>query len=60
MPWFSDRGYPTYAVSMRCHGSSGGEKEGGNTLGTHSEDLGHLIRTLPAAPVMIGDPLARC
>ena len=56
MPWFSQHGYSTYAVSMRCHGASGGEHEGGNTLSTHTEDLGHLIRSLPAAPVLIGEP----
>ena len=54
MPWFAAQGHDTYSVSLRCHGSSGPAGAGGPSLASHAQDLGHVIRSLPSAPVLAG------
>ena len=54
LPFFESAGYQALAVSLRCHGTSGGPAATGCTLSTHVEDVQDLIRTLPRAPVLLG------
>jgi len=61
MPYFSSRGFNTYAVSLRAQGNSdciSSEKDTpvvvAGTLDSHAKDLGDLIAEFPKAPVVIG------
>jgi len=55
LPWFAARGYPSYALSLRGHGGSGG----GSTLFAASleeyeADVEHVAGMLDAPPVFLG------
>ena len=55
LPWFASQGYPSYAVSLRGHGASGGRESlfvAG--LDDYVADVEHVAGTLPAPPVLIG------
>lgn len=55
LPWFAEKGYPAYAVSLRGHGRSGGRESlfvAG--LDDYAADVEHVASGLPAAPVLIG------
>jgi len=55
MPWFAERGYPVYALSLRGHGESAGrERLHEYGLADFAEDLATAVRGLEAAPVLIG------
>ena len=55
MPAAADRGFPTYAVSLRGHGDSGGRKRIGRTLLRHYvHDVMQTIAELPQPPVLVG------
>ena len=55
MPAAADRGFPTYAVSLRGHGDSGGRKRIGRTLMRHYvHDVMQTIAELPQPPVLVG------
>jgi pimeloyl-ACP methyl ester carboxylesterase len=55
LPWFASQGYPSYAVSLRGHGASGGRESlfvAG--LDDYVADVEHVAGTLAAPPVLIG------
>lgn len=55
LPWFASRGYPSYALSLRGHGTSGGRESlfvAG--LDDYVADVEHVAGTLAAPPVLIG------
>ncbi len=55
MPAAADRGFPTFAVSLRGHGDSGGRKRIGRTLMRHYvHDVMQTIAELPQPPVIVG------
>jgi len=55
LPWFASRGYPSYALSLRGHGASGGA---GTlmvaSLDDYEADVEHVAGTLSAPPVFVG------
>jgi pimeloyl-ACP methyl ester carboxylesterase len=55
LPWFAARGFPSYALSLRGHGASGGRDSlfvAG--LDDYVADVEHVAATLPSPPVLIG------
>ena len=55
LPWFAARGFPSYALSLRGHGASGGQDSlfvAG--LDDYVADVEHVASTLPSPPVLIG------
>jgi pimeloyl-ACP methyl ester carboxylesterase len=56
LPYFADRGYGAYAVSLRGHGAS----EGRDRIRWHSAahdyvaDLAQVIETFPQLPILVG------
>lgn len=55
MPEAAAHGWPTYAVSLRGHGGSGGREDLDRTLLRHYvHDVLQAITTLPAPPVLVG------
>ncbi len=55
LPYFSQRGYPSYAVSLRGHGKSEGyENIESFTLGDYVEDISGVLSEFEEPPVLIG------
>jgi pimeloyl-ACP methyl ester carboxylesterase len=55
LPWFAERGFPVYALSLRGHGGSGGRDQlHGFGLADFAEDLACAVRGLEPAPVLVG------
>lgn len=55
MPYFANKGYDTYAVSLRAQGGSDrGDLQVAGTLTSHAKDLASVISTLPSPPIVIG------
>jgi len=55
LPWFAAQGFPSYALSLRGHGVSGGRESlfvAG--LDDYVADVEHVASTLPSPPVLIG------
>lgn len=55
LPWFAAQGYPSYALSLRGHGASGGRESlfvAG--LDDYVADVEHVTANLPSPPVLIG------
>src|SRR5690242_21537409 len=55
LPWFAERGFPAYALSLRGHGASGGRDSlflAG--LDDYEADVEHVAGTLAAPPILIG------
>ncbi len=55
MPYFADRGFDTYAISLRSQGKSDrqlGVKSAG-TLASHAADLDHFVSTLDQHPIIM-------
>jgi len=55
LPWFAAQGFPSYALSLRGHGASGGQESlfvAG--LDDYVGDVEHVAATLPSPPVLIG------
>ncbi len=55
LPWFAENGYPSYALSLRGHGASGGRESlfiAG--LDDYAADVERVAAMLPAPPVLIG------
>jgi pimeloyl-ACP methyl ester carboxylesterase len=55
LPWFANRGYPAYALSLRGHGASGG----GDTLfiagiADYEADVEYVVGTLDTSPILVG------
>jgi pimeloyl-ACP methyl ester carboxylesterase len=55
LPWFAERGYPAYALSLRGHGGSGGrDRLDAHSLADFTDDLAAAVAELPCEPVLIG------
>lgn len=55
LPYFSEKGYDAYAVSLRAQGNSDrGNLKVSGTLASHADDLSSVIQSLPSPPVIIG------
>jgi len=55
LPWLAARGYPSYAVSLRGHGSSGGVETLFITgLDDYEADVEYAAGQLNASPILIG------
>src|SRR5438270_5016891 len=55
LPWFAERGYAAYALSLRGHGTSGGrEMLFAAGLDDYEADVEHVAGNLAAPPVLIG------
>jgi non-heme chloroperoxidase len=55
LPWFAEQGYPSYALSLRGHGGSGGHETlflAG--LDDYAADVERVAASLPSPPVLIG------
>ena len=55
LPWFAAQGFPSYALSLRGHGASGGQESlfvAG--LDDYVADVEHVAATLASPPVLIG------
>ncbi|MCU0294638.1 MAG: alpha/beta hydrolase [Candidatus Nanopelagicales bacterium] len=54
----ADRGYSSYAMSLRGHGGSGGQTTlGRSTMRDYEHDVLQVISTLPSPPVLVGHSL---
>ena len=55
LDWFAERGFPSYAVSLRGHGGSPGRGQLNDFgLADYAEDVARAAAQLPAPPVLIG------
>src|SRR5260221_9499307 len=55
LPWFAERGWPAYALSLRGHGGSGGiESLFVAGLDDYVADVEHVAGQLAAPPVLVG------
>ena len=55
MPYFAERGYDTYALSLRAQGGSErGNLQVAGTLESHAKDVASVISTLPRPPIVVG------
>lgn len=55
LPWFAARGYPSYALSLRGHGASGGrESLFVTSLDDYVADVERVRSGLPSPPILIG------
>ena len=55
LPWFAARGYPSYALSLRGHGASGGgESLFVASLDDYVADVERVRAGLPSPPILIG------
>jgi len=58
LPYFSTRGFPSYALSYRGHGASDGRKELNSfSLEDYTEDVLQTMELLPDKPVLVGHSL---
>ncbi|KAL3140785.1 hypothetical protein ABBQ32_005330 [Trebouxia sp. C0010 RCD-2024] len=54
LPWFAQRDYLCFALSLRGHGNSGDESESCPDKYAQSiEDIAHVIASLPQPPVLV-------
>jgi non-heme chloroperoxidase len=55
LAWFAARGFPSYALSLRGHGRSGGRENLHDFgLADYAEDLAQAVAELPQPPVLVG------
>lgn len=55
LPWFAERGFPCYALSLRGHGASGGrERLHDFGIGDYVDDLAQAVAGVGRPPVLIG------
>ncbi|MBK1726098.1 alpha/beta hydrolase [Halorhodospira neutriphila] len=55
LPYFAERGYDAYAVSLRGHGGSGGRDEVATaSLSDYADDLAEAVAAFDEPPVLIG------
>ncbi len=53
MPYFAERGYPSYALSLRAHGRSPGRLRWAS-LADYAADVAEIAANLPAPPILVG------
>ena len=55
LPYFAQRGFPSYALSFRGYGASDGQDlKFSGTLDSHAADVLHFTKTLDSPPILIG------
>lgn len=55
LPWFAERGYPAYAVSLRGHGQSAGRASINDySIADYVDDVTDIARRIDPPPVLIG------
>jgi len=55
LPWFADRGYPSYALSLRGHGGSGGHESLWMAgIDDYASDVERVAADIGGTPVLIG------
>ncbi len=55
LPWFAQRGYAAFALSLRGHGESGGRDMLWATgLDDYAADVQRICAKLPVAPILVG------
>lgn len=55
LPYFSSKGFPSYALSYRGHGASEGYEDLASfSLKDYIDDVIQVINTLPSKPILIG------
>ena len=55
LPWFAERGWASYALSLTGHGQSRGQSDLDNlSIDQYVADVVEVVATLPAPPVLIG------
>jgi pimeloyl-ACP methyl ester carboxylesterase len=59
LPYFSERGYAAYALSLRGHGGSAGRQKLRWLSAAHGyvEDIQQVVQTLPSPPVIVAHSL---
>ncbi len=53
LPYFADRGYPAYALSLRAHGKSPGKLKWAS-LSDYVADVTEAVDRIPTSPILIG------
>lgn len=55
LPYFADRGYDCYAVSLRGHGASeGSDQIHAHSLRDYVDDVARVVDSMPVKPVLVG------
>lgn len=58
MPYFTALGHPTYAVSLRGHGQSGGQHQlASNSIADYVTDIQRVVNQLETPPILVGHSL---
>lgn len=59
LPWFAQRGYSCFAVSLRGHGQSSDEcKSCPDKYAQSMEDIAHVVASLPEPPVLVAHSMS--
>lgn len=59
LPWFAQRGYSCFAVSLRGHGASSDEcKSCPDKYSQSMEDIAHVVASLPEPPVLVAHSMS--
>ncbi|MDX2425596.1 MAG: alpha/beta fold hydrolase [Cycloclasticus sp.] len=57
MSFFAKMGHPTYAVSLRGHGNSGGQHQlASNSIADYVTDIQRVLDEIGVTPILIGLP----
>jgi pimeloyl-ACP methyl ester carboxylesterase len=55
LPYFAERGYPSYALSFQGHGTSGTEKQLNSLrIADYVSDVAQVAASLPNPPILVG------
>ena len=57
MPFFGEKGWECFAVSMRGHGGSEPASSSASTMDEQIEDLASLMHTMQRAPILVAHSL---
>ena len=57
MPFFGEKGWESFAVSMRGHGGSEPVSSSASTLDEQIQDLASLLHTMQRAPILVAHSL---
>ena len=57
MPYFGEKGWESFAVSMRGHGGSEPASGSASTMDEQIQDLASLLRTMQRAPILVAHSL---
>ena len=57
MPFFGEKGWESFAVSMRGHGGSEPASSSASTMDEQIQDLASLMHTMQRAPILVAHSL---